>query len=142
MVTTMSWTAPAAVMTDYASDWDGVWMLVYAAGRAAYTLAAVPGADDDLGLTYAALDLSRTLTELELRVVDFTDTGVAVDLGPVDLAGRVRAVQVIDDLLAAADALTTKLASGPGARTAVVLCAARVAVLLASARAKATGGGW
>jgi len=139
---TMTWNAPASVLADFASDWDGVWMLVYAAGHAAMNLAAVPGADDDLGLTYASLDTSYALTELEQRLVDFTNTGVTVDLGPVDLADRPSAVQVIDDLLAAAGALTARLSAEPGVGPAEVLCATRVTILVGSARVKATGGLW
>ncbi|QTE30065.1 hypothetical protein [Pengzhenrongella sicca] len=139
---TMTWNAPAAVLTGYARDWDGVWMLVYAAGHAAMSLAAVPGADGDLGLTYASLDTSYALTEIEQHLVDFTNTGVTVDLGPVDLAHRDAAVQVIDDLLAAAATLTARLSAEPDVGAADVLCATRVAILVASARAKATGGAW
>ena len=139
---TMTWNAPAAVLTGSARDWDGVWMLVYAAGTAAMNLAAVPGADDDLGLTYASLDTSYALTELEQHLVDFAGAGVMVDLGPVEPAARAAAVRVIDDLLAAAGGLAARLSAGPGVSAAQVLCATRVAILVASARAKATGGGW
>ena len=137
-----TWTGSATVLIANASDWKGVWTLVFAAGNAAANLAAAQGADDDLGLTYAALDTSFALTELEQQFVGFPATGVAVDLGSVRLADRDAAVTVIDDLLAAAESLTTELAGRPDVSTSVVLCAARVAALLASARAKATGGAW
>ncbi|HEY8722182.1 hypothetical protein [Pengzhenrongella sp.] len=139
---TTTWIEPAAVLSAEASGWEGVWTLVFAAGHAAVNLASVPGADDDLGLTYAALDTSYALTELEQRLVDFTAPGVAVDVGPVSLADRDAAVDVIDELLAAAQALTNELAGRPGAGVLVVLCSTRVSTLLESARAKATGGAW
>ena len=139
---TTTWRTPATALVADANGWKGVWTLVFAAGQAAANLAAVKGADDDLGLTYAALDTSFALTELEQQLVAFSATGVAVDLGPVSLTDRGAAVTVIDDLLAAAESLTTDLAGRPDSGVPVVLCAARVVTLLASARAKATGGAW
>ena len=137
---TMTWTRPAEVLTDGASGWDGVWALVYAAGQGAVNLSAVPGADDDLGLTYAALDISYALTEIESLGRDVVV--VAVNLGPVDLADRGAAVAVIDDLLATAESLAIELVAGPDVGAAVALCGSRVMTLLASARAKTTGGAW
>jgi len=137
---TMTWTRPAEVLTDGASGWDGVWTLVYAAGQAAMNLSAVPGADDDLGLTYAALDVSYALTEIESLGRDVVV--VAVNLGSVDLADRGAAVAVIDDLLAAAESLALELVTSPDVSAAVALCGLRVMTLLASARANATGGAW
>lgn len=137
---TTTWTRPAAVLTAEASGWDGVWTLVYAAGQAAVNLSAVPGADKDLGLSYAALDVSYALTELELLGPDVVAIGVAVDLGSVALADRAAAVVVVDDLLAAAEFLAIKLVTQPDVAASAVLCVARVMTLLSSARAKATGG--
>ena len=139
---TTTWTRPAAVLTAEASGWDGVWSLLYAAGQAAVNLSAVPGADQDLGLSYAALDVSYALTELELLGPDVAATGVAVDLGSVDLADCAAAVVVVDDLLAAAEFLAIELVTQPDVGTSVVLCVTRVMTLLSSARAKVTGGVW
>ena len=139
---TTTWTRPAAVLTAEATGWDGVWSLLYAAGQAAVNLSAVPGADQDLGLSYAALDVSYALTELELLGPDVVAIGVAVDLGSVDLADRAAAVVVVDDLLAAAEFLAIELVTEPDVGTSVVLCIARVMTLLSSARVKVTGGAW
>jgi hypothetical protein len=98
---------------------------------------AVPGADDDWGLTYASLDTSYVLTELEQRLVDYTNIWITVDL--VD---RASAIGIIDDLLAVAGALTARLSAEPGVGPAEVLCATRVVILLGPARAKATRGSW
>ena len=137
---TMTWTRPAEVLTDGARGWDGVWTLVYAAGQAAMNLAAVPGADDDLALMYAALDISYALTEIESLGRDVVT--VAVNLGSVDLTDRDAAVAVIDDLLGAAQCLATELVEVPDVGASLALCGSRVTTLLASARAKATGGAW
>jgi hypothetical protein len=138
----MTWTEPAAVLTAEAKGWHGVWTLAYAAGQAAVNLSAVPGADDDLGLSFAALDVSYALTELESMWTDAARAVLALDLGPVTLADRVTAVAIIDDLLAAAELLAIDLASRPDVTAPVVLRAGRALGLLGSARAKATGGMW
>ncbi|MGV8966665.1 MAG: hypothetical protein ACOH2F_10345 [Cellulomonas sp.] len=139
---TTTWLAPAAVLARYASGWDGLWTLLYAAGQATANLAAVPGADDDLSLAYAALDISFALSELEQGLVSFADAGVAVDLGPVELADRAAAVGVVDDLLEAAQSLIWHLCHEPSVGGAEVLSATRVALTVGSARAKVTGGAW
>jgi len=139
---TTTWTAPVAVLTAEATGWHGVWTLAYAAGQAAVNLSAAPGADDDLGLTFAALDVSYALTELESAWTDAAVAVPAVDLGPGSLADRDAAVAIIDGLLAAAELLAIELASGPDVPAPVVLRAGRVLALLGSARAKATGGVW
>jgi hypothetical protein len=112
------------------------------AGQAAVNLSAVPGADDDLGLSFAALDVSYALTELESMWTDAARAVLALDLGAVALDDRVTAVAIIDDLLAAAERLAIDLASRPDVAAPVVLRAGRVLALLGSARAKATGGVW
>ena len=139
---TETWTAPAAVLTAAAKGWSGVWTLAYAAGQAAVNLSAVPGADDDLGLSFAALDVSYALTELESAWTDAARAVRAVDLGAATLTDREVAVGVIDDLLAAAESLAAELASGPHVSAPEVLRAGRVLALLTSARSKATGGVW
>jgi len=137
---TMTWTRPAEDLTDGARGWDGVWTLVYAAGQAAMNLAAVPGADDDLALMYAALDVSYALTEIESLGRDVVT--VAVNLGSVDLTDRDAGIAVIDDLLGAAQALATELIEAPEVGASLALCGSRVTTLLGSARAKVTGGSW
>lgn len=139
---TETWTAPAAVLTAGAKGWSGVWTLAYAAGQAAVNLSGVPGADDDLGLTFAALDVSYVLSELESAWADAARAVRTVDLGAVSLTDRDAAVGVIDDLLAAAEFLAAELVSRPHVSAPEVLRAGRVLALLTSARSKATGGVW
>ena len=139
---TETWTAPATVLTAGAKGWSGVWTLAYAAGQAAVNLSGVPGADDDLGLTFAALDLSYVLSELESAWADAVRAVRTVDLGAVSLTDRDVAVGVIDDLLAAAEFLAAELVSRPHVSAPEVLRAGRVLALLTSARSKATGGVW
>lgn len=118
---TMTWTAPATVLTAEAKGWPGVWTLAHAAGQAAVNLSAAPGADDDLGLTFAALDVSYALTELESALTDAAVAVPAVDLGAATLADCDTALAIIDDLLAAAESLAIELASRPDVTAPVVL---------------------
>lgn len=144
---TETWTAPAQVLAAGAKGWSGVWTLAYAGGQAAVNLSGVPGADDDLGLSFAALDVSYALSELESAWADgaWADAARAVravDLGAVTSSDREAAVGVIDDLLAAAESLAAELVSRAGVSAPEVLRAGRVLALLTSARSKATGGVW
>ena len=140
----LSWTGPAVVLAERADGaWAGIWSLGYAAGLAAANLAALPGADEDLLLTYAAFDLNQALSELEAVHPEVLSTAAAVDLGTVhdggDTAG---AVAVVTALVGAAIHRVSALAATPGLPVADVLCLGRVQPLLLTAREKVTGGPW
>jgi hypothetical protein len=134
----LSWEQTAAVLVDGVSGWAGVWSLVFAARGALVELAAVPGCDDDLALTYTVLDLGYVLDEIEH--VDQSAPGVAVSLGPVPRDGLVAAARVVDDLLMAAAREVHHLAAAEDRRARDVLAASRVLGALAVARARIAGG--
>jgi hypothetical protein len=54
---TVSWIEPTERLAAAAAGWDGLWSLLFAARRASLALAVLPGLDDDLAFTEAALDL-------------------------------------------------------------------------------------
>ena len=122
-----------------ACGWPAAWSLVFAARTAAAQFATVPGADDDLALTYAALDLTYALAEIEhieaLLPTPAADVGQVVGSEP-----EPDAPETFDDLLAAADRIVTELAAGVDATPAAVLSAVRVRGLVAVARGRVSGG--
>lgn len=137
-----TWTAPAGVLTRRATGWAGIWTLTYTAGQAAMHLASVPGADDDLALTYAALDLSRALTEIEWVHPDDAATAVAVDLGTAGPSAPRVAAGVIAGLIARARQVALEAVDGDEVVVADILAVGRVTELLTAAHTKVTGGPW
>lgn len=134
----VTWERTVGVLVDGVSGWAGVWSLVFAARGALVELAAVPGCDDDLALTYTVLDLGYVLDDIEH--VDQSAPGVAVSLGPVPRDGLVAAARVVDDLLMAAERQLHDLAASDDRRARDVLAASRVLAGLAVARARIAGG--
>jgi len=134
----VKWEHTAAVLVDGVSGWAGVWSLVFAARSALVELAAVPGCDDDLALTYAVLDLGCVLDDIER--VDQSAPGVAVSLGPVTTDGLVAAARVVDGLLMAAERQVHDLAAADDRRARDVLATSRVLGELVVARARIAGG--
>ncbi len=72
-----------AVLEHTAVDWDGVWSLLYAAGKGAFRLSLQlplgPGAE----LAYAAMDICEARDEVRWAHPGVPMTAIAVDLGPV-----------------------------------------------------------
>ena len=133
-----SWEQTVGVVVDGVSGWAGVWSLVFAARGALVELAAVPGCDDDLALTYTALDLGYVLDDIEH--VDQSAPGVTVNLGPVSRDGLVAAVRLVDDLLMAAERQVHHLAVTDARPAQDVLAASRALGGLVVARARIAGG--
>lgn len=139
----LSWRAPVTVLTDRAdAEWTGIWSLTYAAGLAAATLAALPGADEDLRLTYAALDANQALAEIEAAHPGVPSSAAAIDLGTPAAADAAAAVEMVVELLDAAIGRVSILSATAGLPVGDLLCLARVQPLLLTARAKAAGGAW
>jgi hypothetical protein len=104
------------------------------ARRAALALAVLPGLDDDLTFTAAALDLREAVEELEWVQPGLPLHAVSVDLGdaPLDQVNACRTA--LGGLLTAALAEAGRLNSLPGELdTPQVLALARVSQLAASA---------
>ena len=134
----LDWEQTVGILVDGAPGWAGVWSLVFAARGALVELAAVPGCDDDLALTYTAHELGYVLDDIE-RVGQSTPD-VAVSLGPVSRDGLVAAARVVDDLLMAAERQVHHLTAADDRPAHEVLAASRVLGGLAVARARIAGG--
>jgi hypothetical protein len=134
----VEWEQTVGVLMDGVSGWAGVWSLVFAARGALAELAAVPGYDDDLALTYTALDLGYVLDDIEH--VDQSAPGMAVSLGPVSRDGLVAAARVVDDLMMAVERQVHLLTAAEDRRPRDVLAASRVLGGLVVARARIAGG--
>jgi len=134
----LTWEQTVGVLVRGVSGWAGVWSLVFAARGALVELAAIPGRDDDLALTYTGLDLANVLDDLEH--VDQFAPGVAVNLRPADEDGLGAALRVLDDLLIAAERQVHHLAAADDRSAQEVLVASRVLGGLAVARARIAGG--
>jgi len=137
---TVSWLEPAKRIADVAAGWDGLWCLLVTARREALALAVLPGLDDDLRFTEAALDLREAVEELEWLHPDLPLRAVTVEFGdaPLDKVNACRTA--VTGLLTAALATARQLNSLPGElNTAAVLALARVSQLAASAHRRVTG---
>jgi len=140
-VVTVSWIEPARRLADGTAGWEGLWSLLFAARRAVLHLALLPGLDDDLGFTEAALDLREAAEELEWVHGDLPLRAAAVDLGeaPRDQVGACRAA-VTGLLVAALDTVGRLQSAGAGELdTPEVLALARVSQLAASAHLRVAG---
>jgi hypothetical protein len=117
---TVSWMEPARRLADdsFGGGMDGLWSLLFAARRAVLHLALLPGLDDDLAFTEAALDL-REAAERSWSgcTPDLPRRAAAVDLGeaPLDQVSACRAA-VTGLLIAALD--TGRAAAVGGCRGA------------------------
>jgi hypothetical protein len=122
--------------------WLGrVVVLLFAARRAVLHLALLPGLDDDLEFTEAALDLRQAVEELEGAHAGLPLRTAAVDLGeaPLDQVGACRAA-VTGLLIAALDTVGRLQSVGAGELdTPEVLALGRVSQLVASAHLRVAG---
>jgi len=140
-VVTVTWMEPARRLADGAAGWEGLWSLLFAARRAVLHLALLPGLDDDLAFTDAALDLREAGEELEWVHAGLPLRAAAVDLGeaPLDQVSACRAA--VTGLLAAALDLVRRI-QGTAAGdldTPELLALGRVRQLAASAHRRVTG---
>jgi hypothetical protein len=137
---TVSWLEPVKRLADLAAGWDGLWSLLVTARRAALALAVLPGLDDDLAFTEAALDLREAVEELEWVHSGLPLRAVSVDLGdaPLDQVNACRTA--VGGLLTAVLAEAGRLNRLPGELdTPQLLALARVSQLAASAHRRVAG---
>jgi hypothetical protein len=84
-----------AVLEHTAVDWDGVWSLLYAAGKGAFRLSLQlplgPGAE----LAYAAMDICEARDEVSWAHPEVPMTAIAVDLGAVGPVVDVQAAAAV-----------------------------------------------
>jgi len=140
---TVSWTEPAGRLAESLPDRGlaGLWALLHTAELAVLQMALLPGLNDDLALTEAALDLQEAVEELEWLHADLPLRASAVNLGeaPLDQVGACRAA-VAGLLLAALDTVWRLL---PTAQveldTPEVLAVGRVCQLAGRAHLRVTG---
>jgi hypothetical protein len=98
-----TWDESAKVLVEHAdADWEGIWTLTYAAGRATADLGVVAPMADAVELTYAAMDLCEARQELEWVRPDLPARCPAVTVGPPDPADVDAARDVISRLITAA----------------------------------------
>jgi hypothetical protein len=81
---TYTWSTGAATVLEHTdADWDGVWSLLFAAGKAAFRLSLQiplgPGAE----LAWAAMDVCEARDEIGWAHPATPSTAIAVDLGPL-----------------------------------------------------------
>jgi hypothetical protein len=103
----VTWGQTVGILVGGVPGWGGVWSLVFVARGALSELAAIPGSDDDLALTYAGLDLTYALGEIEH--LDPSAPGVAASLGPVSANGLGATARALDDLFRTARLLVQDL---------------------------------
>jgi len=76
----------AAVLEHTAVDWDGVWSLLFAAGKAAFRLSLQLPIGVGAELAYAAMDICEARDEVAWVHPEVPMTAIAVDLGPLEPA--------------------------------------------------------
>jgi hypothetical protein len=139
-VETVAWLGPARRLANVAAGWEGLWSLLATARRAALALAVLPGLDDDLVFTEAALDLREAVEELEWLHPGLPLRAVSVDLGDAALDQVNACRTALGGLLTAALAEGRRLNGLSGElNTAEVLALARVSQLVASAHRRVMG---
>lgn len=72
-----------AVLEHTAVDWDGLWSLLYAAGKAAFRLSLQLPIGVGAALAYAAMDICEARDEVGWAHPETPTMAIAVDLGPV-----------------------------------------------------------
>ena len=98
-----TWDESAKVLVEHAdADWEGIWTLTYAAGRATADLCVVVPMADAVELTYAAMDLGEAREELEWVRPDLPARCPAVTVGPPDPRDADSARDAISRLITAA----------------------------------------
>ena len=140
------WTVPARVLVAQLDRGiEGLWSLVYAAQVGALQLALgrglSGGADGDLALTLAAMDLGEAIEELEWHHPDLPVVAAAVDLGPAPPDGLADCRLAVAELLVAALDQVAGLLRDPEQPldTTDVLYLARIVHLLTNAHLRVTG---
>lgn len=79
-----TWSKGAGAVLEYtAVDWDGVWSLLFAAGKAAFRLSLQLPIGVGAELAYAAMDICEARDEVGWAHPTTPMTAIAVDLGPV-----------------------------------------------------------
>jgi len=129
-----TWDESAKVLVEHAdADWEGIWTLTYAAGRATADLGVVAPMADAVELTYAAMDLGEVRQELEWLRPDLPARCPAVSLGPPDPVDTDAARDAIARLITAALARAEALL-GCDLDLADLACLTRTTTQLRSAR--------
>ncbi len=96
-------TGATAVLQHTDADWDGVWSLLYAAGKAAFRLSLQIPLDPGAELAWAAMDICEARDEVGWAHPTVPTTAIAVDLGPAGpLVDETDARRVLAGLLDAA----------------------------------------
>ena len=130
----VTWDETAKVLVERAdADWEGIWTLTYAAGRATDDLCVVVPMADAVELTYAAMDLCQAREELEWVRPDLPARCPAVTVGPPDPVDADVARDAIARLITAALARTEALLSCD-LDLAELACLTRITTQLHSAR--------
>lgn len=79
-----TWAEGAAAVAAHAErDWEGLWSLLFAAGKAAYRLSLVAPPEVGAVLAFAAMDVCEARDEVAWAHPEVSHTAIAVDLGPV-----------------------------------------------------------
>jgi len=128
-----TWDETAKVLVERAdADWEGIWTLTYAAGRATADLGVVVPMADAVELAYAAMDLCEAREELEWVRPDLPARCPAVTVGPPDPrdveVARAAIGRLVTTALARAEALL-----GCDLDLADLACVARTTTQLRSA---------
>jgi len=128
------WDETAKVLVERAdADWEGIWTLTYAAGRATADLCVVAPMADAVELTYAAMDLCEACQELEWVRPDLPARCPAVTVDPPEPVDVDVARDAISRLITAALARSEALL-GCDLDLADLACLARTTTQLRSAR--------
>jgi len=128
-----TWDETAKVLVEHAgADWEGIWTLTYAAGRATADLGVVAPMADAVELTYAVMDLCEARQELEWGRPDLPARCPAVTVGPPDPVDVDAARDAIGRLITAALARTEVLL-GCDLDLADLACLTRTTMQLRSA---------
>jgi len=134
-----TWDETAKVLVEHAdADWEGIWTLTYAAGRATADLGVVAPMADAVELTYAAMDLCEAREELEWVRPDLPARCPAVTVGPPDPVDVDSARDAIGRLITAALARAEALL-GCDLDLADLACLTRTTTQLRSARRAVDG---
>jgi len=134
-----TWDESAKVLVERAgADWEGIWTLTYAAGRATADLGVVLPMADAVELTYAAMDLCQARAELEWVRPDLPARCPAVSVGPPEPVDVDAARDAVSRLITAALALSGALL-GCDLDLADLACLARTTTQLRSARRAVDG---
>ena len=129
-----TWDETAKVLVERAdADWEGIWTLTYAAGRATADLGVVLPMADAVELAYAAMELCEAREELEWVRPDLPARCPAVTVGPPDPVDAEVARDAVSGLITAALSRVEALL-GCELDLAALACLTRTTTQLRSAR--------